>query len=767
MHMHDGAQRRWLQRRLEAGWEKPAREEQLQSLHKLNEAEAFETFLQTKYIGQKRFSLEGSESVIPLLGRTLQRAAQDGLDEVATGMAHRGRLNVLANIAGKSYGQISAEFEGNEDPRSVQGSGDVKYHLDTEVTYTSPNGEPTKVYMAANPSHLEAVNPVLEGVVRAKQDRLDLGGDGFSVLPILIHGDAAFIGQGVVTETLNLSQLRGYRTGGAVHVIINNQIGLTTGPASSRSSLYCIYAANRLQMPICHDNGEEPEAVDHVAKLAYEYRQQFKRDVVIDLIAYRRRGHNEGDDPSMTQPVMYSLIEDKPSVRELYSEALVGRGDITEEEAEEALDHFRSELERIFTGSRAASHTDSESVAGLEVPQAQQTDAGVMVGWQTAIDPETLAHIGAAHGNIPEGFNVHLKLQQLLERRQKMSLEGDIDWGFGEISAFGSLLLEGVPVRLAGQDSRRGTFVQRHATFHDYEDGSEWTPLMHLSRDQAKFWVYDSSLSEFAALCFEYGYSLERPDALVLWEAQFGDFVNGAQTITDEFISSAEQKWGQRSSLVMLLPHGYEGQGPDHSSGRIERFLQLCAEDNMIVAQPSTPANHFHLLRRQAYQRPRRPLILFSPKQLLRLRAAASRVEDFTTGTFQPVIGDPGPDPAAVTRLILCSGRVYYDLAARREKEGRNDVALVRVEELYPVPAEEIAEQVARYPGAELVWVQDEPENQGPWPFVALNLPEAVPAVAERGIRVVSRAASAAPSAGMMSLHRYEQEELLTKAFAR
>ena len=767
MHIHDGAQRRWLQKRLESGWSKPSRDEQLQILHKLNEAEAFETFLQTKFIGQKRFSLEGSESVIPLLDKILTYSASHNLDEVAIGMAHRGRLNVLANIAGKSYAQIFNEFEGNEDPRSVQGSGDVKYHLGTEGTYTSPHGDTTKVYLAANPSHLEAVNGVLEGVVRAKQDRLDLGGEGFSVLPILIHGDAAFIGQGVVAETLNLSQLRGYRTGGTVHVIINNQIGFTTGPAASRSTLYSTDVAKGLQMPIFHVNGDDPEAVAHVAKLAFDYRQEFNRDVVIDLISYRRRGHNEGDDPSMTQPVMYSLIEDKPSVRELYSESLVGRGDITEEEAADALKHFQAELERIFTSTRATSDAGPESVAGLEVPESQQEDAGVMVGWQTAIDPATLGHIGAVHGNPPEGFTVHPKLQQLLERRQKMSLEGGIDWGFGEMAAFGSLLLEGVPVRLAGQDSRRGTFVQRHATFHDHNDGSEWTPLMHLSREQAKFWVYDSALSEYAALAFEYGYSVERPDALVLWEAQFGDFVNGAQTVIDEFISSAEQKWGQRSSVVMLLPHGYEGQGPDHSSGRIERFLQMCAEDNMIVAQPSTPANHFHLLRRQAYQRPRLPLIVFSPKQLLRLRAAASQVEDFTTGTFQPVIGDPAADPSQVKRLVLCSGRVYYDLLSQRTKQERDDIALVRVEELYPLPAQEIAAEVAKYPNAEIVWVQDEPENQGPWGYLALSLPDQVPAITERGISVISRPASAAPSAGTMALHKVEQEELLAKVFAK
>ncbi len=768
MHLHDGAQRRWMQDRLESGWTKPVGAEQRQILRTLNAAEAFETFLQTKYVGQKRFSLEGGESLIPLLDRVLQRAAQEGLDEVAIGMAHRGRLNVLANIAGKSYGQIFAEFEGNEDPRTVQGSGDVKYHLGTEGTYTSPDGESTKVYLAANPSHLEAVNGVLEGVVRAKQDRIDLGSSGFSVLPVLIHGDAAFAGQGVVTETLQLSQLRGYRTGGTVHVIVNNQVGFTTGASSSRSTLYATDVAKGLQIPIFHVNGDDPEAVAHVAALAFDYRQEFNKDVIIDMICYRRRGHNEGDDPSMTQPVMYDLIENKKSVRTLFSEALVGRGDLTQEEADEFLAEYRKELERVFTESRRSERSDDpESVAGLERPESQHEDAGVMVGWETAAPANMLARVGEAHTRPPEGFTVHPKLEKLLERRAKMAVEGNVDWAFGELMAFGTLLLEGTPVRLAGQDSRRGTFVQRHAVLHDYHTGAEWTPLMYLAADQAKFWVYDSSLSEYAALAFEYGYSVERPDALVLWEAQFGDFVNGAQTVTDEFISSAEQKWGQNSSVVLLLPHGYEGQGPDHSSARIERFLQLSAEDNMIVAQPSTPANHFHLLRRQAYQRPRKPLVVFTPKQLLRLRAATSELEDFTSGTFRPVLGDEHIDPANVDRVILCTGRVYYDLLARRVKNGDDRTALVRLEQLYPLPAEEIAAELDRYGDAELVWVQDEPRNQGAWNYLYVNLPEAVPAVSQRGIRGVTRPESAAPSTGSGKVHAYEQETLLEEAFAR
>lgn len=568
MHIQDPAERKWFQDQLEHPYSKPSRDEQLRIVSKLNAAEAFETFLQTKFVGQKRFSLEGGESLIPLLDAIISDAADDGLDEVAIGMAHRGRLNVLTNIAGKTYAQVFREFEGTQDPRSVQGSGDVKYHLGTEGTFTSDNGKETKVYLAANPSHLEAVDSVLEGIVRAKQDRLDQG-ESFPVLPIMVHGDAAFAGQGVVAETLNLSQLRGYRTGGTIHVVVNNQVGFTTAPSSSRSSTYSTDVAKMIQAPVFHVNGDDPEAVVRIGQLAYEFRQRFHKDVVIDMVCYRRRGHNEGDDPSMTQPLMYNLIEAKRSVRKLYTESLIGRGDITEEEAEQLLRDYQERLERVFAETHAAQTSpipivtaDSAAVSDLERPSAQQSDSGVSAPESTAISAETLARIGKAHVEFPEGFTVHAKLKQLLEKRELMSREGGIDWGFGELAAFGSLTMEGVPVRLAGQDSRRGTFVQRHAVFHDRANGDEWMPLGNLSEDQAKLWIYDSLLSEYAAMGFEYGYSVERPDALVLWEAQFGDFVNGAQTIIDEFISSAEQKWGQRSSLVLMLPHGYEGQGP-------------------------------------------------------------------------------------------------------------------------------------------------------------------------------------------------------------
>ena len=768
MHLQDPRQRRWIQERLETGYARTPREDQLRILRRLNAAEAFETFLQTKFVGQKRFSLEGGESVIPLLDAILSKAANNGLDEVGIGMAHRGRLNVLANIAGKSYGQIFSEFEGNQDPKSVQGSGDVKYHLGTEGRFTAESGATTQVYLAANPSHLEAVDPVLEGIVRAKQDRIDLGGDGFSVLPILIHGDAAFAGQGVVFETLNLAQLRGYRTGGTIHVIINNQVGFTTGPSSSRSSQYATDVAKGLQLPIFHVNGDDPEACVRVAELAFEYREQFGRDVIIDMLCYRRRGHNEGDDPSMTQPLMYNLIEAKRSVRKIYTETLVSRGDITVDEAEQVLQDYQTQLERVFTETREGGYTapaESEPIAGLERPESQREDAGVMVGWKTAVDVSVLERIGRAHVRPPEGFTVHPKLAQLLAKREQMSREGNIDWGFGELLAFGSLLVEGTPVRLAGQDSRRGTFVQRHAVMHDRETGAEWTPLLYLTADQAKFWVYDSSLSEYAALGFEYGYSVERPDALVLWEAQFGDFVNGAQTVIDEFISSAEQKWGQRSSVVLLLPHGYEGQGPDHSSARIERFLQMCAEQNLTVAQPSTPASYFHLLRRQAYARPRRPLVVFTPKSMLRLKAASSAVSDFTSGTFLPVVGDElaAAQAGQVDRVLLCSGKVYWDLLAQRVKSGDQRTAIVRLEQLYPLDDESLHAALAPFGDAELVWVQDEPQNQGPWTHVSMHMPQIV----GRPIRVVSRPESASPATGSAKKHQAEQAQLLEEAFAR
>ena len=579
------------------------------------------------------------------------------------------------------------------------------------------------------------------------------------MLPILVHGDAAFAGQGVVTEVLQLSQLPGYRTGGTIHVIVNNQVGFTTPPTQARSAVYSTDVAKTIQAPIFHVNGDEPESVVHVAQLAFEYRQRFNKDVVIDLVCYRRRGHNEGDDPSMTQPRMYNLIEQKRSTRKLYVESLVGRGDITQEEADSALKDYQQQLERVF----AETHEDAPASGGEGLRPAEDRDAAPEAPASTAISAETLRAIGQAHIDVPEGFTVHPKLAALLERRAKMAVDGGIDWGFAELAAFGSLLVEGVPVRLAGQDSQRGTFTQRHSVFHDRITGDTWAPLRHLSEDQAKFWVYNSLLSEYAALGFEYGYSVERSDALVLWEAQFGDFVNGAQTIIDEFISSADQKWSQTSSVVLLLPHGYEGQGPDHSSARIERFLQMCAEDNMRVVNPSTGANHFHLLREHAYARPRRPLIVFTPKQLLRLKAAANSVEDFTEGGFQPVIPDAGVDAKDVTRVVLVSGRLYYDLLARREKSGDTSTAIVRVEQLYPLPLDEIRKALRAYPVADVTWVQDEPANQGPWPFMALNL---VPQL-DGPVTLVSRPASAATSAGTKGRHDQELSTLLDAAFGR
>ncbi|GGH47599.1 multifunctional oxoglutarate decarboxylase/oxoglutarate dehydrogenase thiamine pyrophosphate-binding subunit/dihydrolipoyllysine-residue succinyltransferase subunit [Microbacterium album] len=756
MHIQDHEQREWFQRKLEVKYTKPEHNDQLRILRKLNEAEAFETFLQTKYVGQKRFSLEGGESLIPLLDRVLQGAAGAGLEGAAIGMAHRGRLNVLTNIAGKTYGEVFQEFEGAL-PGNKRGSGDVKYHLGTEGTYVGENGEELAVYLAANPSHLETVDGVLEGIVRAKQDRRPVG--TFSWLPILVHGDAAFAGQGVVFETLQMSQLRGYRTGGTVHVIVNNQVGFTTLPQDARSSVYASDVAKTIQAPIFHVNGDDPEAVVRVAELAFEYRQRFHRDVVIDLVCYRRRGHNEGDDPSMTQPLMTNLIEAKRSTRRLYTEALVGRGDITEEEYEQAKRDFQERLEVAFAETHAA-ETGSNPV----VDPGAAEDEVVGEPETTGVAVEVIHQVGDAHANKPNGFTVHPKLQQLLDKRVQMSRNGQIDWGFGELLAFGSLLLEGTAVRLAGQDSRRGTFVQRHAVLHDRVNGQEWLPLLNLGENQGRFWVYDSLLSEYAALGFEYGYSVENPDALVLWEAQFGDFVNGAQSIIDEFISSAEQKWGQQSSVVLLLPHGYEGQGPDHSSARIERFLQLCAQDNMTVARPSTPASYFHLLRRQAYSRPRRPLVVFTPKAMLRLRGATSEVEDFTSGRFQPVLDDNrGIDKGAVKKVLLHSGKIHWDLRGELDKRPNPEIALVRVEQFYPAPVEELNAILETYPGAELVWVQEEPENQGAWPFIAL---EVAGHLNGRGIRVVARTASASPATGSSKVHASEHADLMKRALS-
>jgi multifunctional 2-oxoglutarate metabolism enzyme len=754
MHITDPTQRKWLQQRIEIKHDAPSREEQLHILGRLNVAEAFETFLQTKYVGQTRFSLEGGETVIALLDAVLTEATEEGLDEVVIAMPHRGRLNVLANIVGKPYAKIFNEFEGNIDPGSVQGSGDVKYHLGAEGAFFSRTGREIAVSLTANPSHLEAVDPVLEGIVRAKQDMLDKGEDGFSVLPLMMHGDAAFAGQGVVAETLNLSQLRGYRTGGTVHVVVNNQVGFTTSPEQSRSSIYATDIARMIAAPIFHVNGDDPEACMRVATLAVQYRREFKKDVVVDMICYRRRGHNEADNPSFTQPQMYDIIDSKRSVRKLYTEALVGRGDITLEDAEAALKDFQAQLEKVFVETRNSSNRAAPEPQIEDISPSQQVT--------TATTLEAIKRIADAYANVPEGFSIHPRLKPVVDRRIAMASTGAVDWATAELWAFGSLVMQGRAVRLAGQDSRRGTFTQRHAVLIDRVTGEEYTPLRNLASDQAPFWAYDSLLSEFAVMGFEYGYSVVREDALVCWEAQFGDFVNGAQSIVDEFVASGEAKWGQRSAVTLLLPHGYEGQGPDHSSGRPERFLQLAGENNMTVAMCSSPANYFHLLRRQGLSPVRRPLIAFTPKSLLRLKAAVSDVEDFTNGSFQPVLADRGADPAAVRRVLLCSGKVYYDLMAARAEQQRTDVAIVRVEQLYPLPAEEIKAELSRFPeSAELVWTQEEPANQGAWSFVALNLPEHL---GGRPLLRASRRAAASPAVGSLSIHEAQQREVVATA---
>jgi 2-oxoglutarate dehydrogenase E1 component len=753
MYIESPEERQWMQKHVEVGAPRTPREEQLRILRKLNSAEAFESFLQTKYVGQKRFSLEGGESLIPLLDAILDSAAKAMLEEVCIGMPHRGRLNVLANIGGKSYGQIFQEFEGHYADNEVHGSGDVKYHLGTKGVFTSDSGETTKVYLAANPSHLEAVNPVLEGIVRAKQDTHGVA-EAYTILPILVHGDAAFAGQGVVSETLNLSRLKGYRTGGTIHVVANNQVGFTTSPHAARSSTYSTDIAKMIQAPVFHVNGDDPESVVRIARLAFEYRQEFHKDVVIDMVCYRRRGHNEGDEPSFTQPLMYKLIESKRSTRKLYTEALIGRGDITVEEAEAVLQDYQAQLDAVYASVHnvePAAHSTSKVPFVLE-PETVDT----------AVSEEILRTIAATQISAPENFEIHPRLAPQLTKRTEMLDDGSVDWATGEMFAFGSLLLEGHPVRLAGQDVRRGTFSNRHAVIVDQNTGGDWFPLRNLLENDNQYFVFDSLLSEYAAMGFEYGYSVVRDNALVLWEAQFGDFANGAQSIVDEFISSSLQKWGERSSIVLLLPHGYEGQGPDHSSARIERYLALCAEQNMTIAQPSNPASYFHLLRWHMMNGARRPLIVFEPKSMLRLKAASSGLTDFTTGTFKPLIDDLTVTNAS--RLIFCSGKIYWDLVAERERSGEASTAIVRIEQLYPFPIKEFMRIANEHPEANLLWVQDEPANQGPYPFVAVNTFEELEG---RTLRRVSRRATASPATGSHHLHEEEQHALITEAFSR
>lgn len=762
MHIADPRQREWFQERIEVPRQSLTHEEHMHALDKLNEAEVFETFLQTKFVGQKRFSLEGGESVIVLLDEVCQQAATAGLDEVCVGMPHRGRLNVLTNIVGKHYGQIFREFDGTID---VSGTGDVKYHLGAEGQFVANNGSTIKTSVAANPSHLEAVNPVLEGIARAKQDML--GGDDHPVLPMLLHGDASFSGQGVVFETLQMSQLRAYRTGGTIHVVVNNQVGFTTAPVESRTSTYCTDVAKAIAAPVLHVNGDDPDSCIRAARIAFAYREKFHKDVVIDLICYRRRGHNEGDDPSFTQPKMYDLIEQKRSVRRLYTEALIGRGDISVADAENVMNAFRNRLENVFKEVREAKSSGSSIPEEYTRVPYYPTKPERRL---TEITPEMMKRISEVHTQLPEGFTPHPKVMPQLERRAEQILNGPIDWATAELLAIGSLLMEGRPVRLTGQDSRRGTFSQRFAAIVDRVTNEAWVPLKHLSEDQGTFDVYDSLLSEYAVLGFEYGYSVARPDALVMWEAQFGDFANGAQTIADEFVASGEAKWSQKSGVVLLLPHGFEGQGPDHSSARLERWLQLCAENALAVCQPSTAASHFHLLRQHAYVNWHRPVVIATPKSMLRSKAASSMPEDFTSGRWEPVHDDPSiQDPSRVTKLLVCSGKIRWELVARREQLGLDgSVAVVALERLYPLPGAEMAKVLERYRHVtDIRFVQDEPANQGPWPFISVHLPNAVAQHSDLrlSMRRVARPWSSAPSVGSLKVHQQQTEELLKAAF--
>jgi 2-oxoglutarate dehydrogenase E1 component len=806
MHIPDPAQKRWIQDHLEGVPTTISPEEQRYTLERLNAAEVFERFLHTRYVGQKRFGLEGAESAIVLLDALLDEAAVAGTSEAVMGMAHRGRLNVLANIVGKSYREIFEEFEGNLDPESVQGSGDVKYHKGAVGTFTGRSGVSLPVTMSANPSHLEAVDPVVEGMARAKQDRLAPPTDGtpaamvdraddFPVLALLVHGDAAFAGQGVVAETLNLSGLSGYRTGGTVHVVINNQLGFTTAPEAARTSVYPTDVAKMVQAPIFHVNGDDPEACVRAARLAFGFRQQFHKDVVIDLVCYRKHGHNEGDDPSYSQPLMYQRIEAKRSVRKLYTETLVRRGDISLDEAEQALEAFNARLQEALDEVRAEAPAPP-----ARLPSSAPAERNLPVV-ATGVSGDVLAALAEATSTVPPGFTLHPKLVRQFDQRRELIAQGEVDWALGEALAIGSLLWEGTDVRLTGQDTRRGTFSQRHAVLVDYATGDEYVPLAHLERlpeimgaggvapvpppatPPGHFTVRDSLLSEFAAVGFEYGYSVEAPGSLVAWEAQFGDFVNGAQIIIDNFMVAAEDKWGQHSGLVLLLPHGYEGQGPEHSSARIERFLTLSARGNLRVTMPTTAAQYFHLLRAQARRSPLTPLVVATPKSTLRSHASRSPLTDLTSGAFAEVIDDPGvADPASVRRVVLCSGKIALEALQWRDRrlagegEGASggagvaepasdpaSVAVVRVEQLYPWPADAIADVLGRYPGAgEVVWLQEEPENMGAWSFVHARLHRVV---RERyQLRHVSRPASASPATGSAGLHQLEQADLLDRS---
>jgi 2-oxoglutarate decarboxylase len=786
MHIMEPAEKQWIQEHVEGVSTGLSPDEHRHILSQLNAAEALERFLNTKYVGQKRFGLEGAESAIPLLGALLDDAADQGHRHVVMGMAHRGRLNVLINIVGKSYKELFDEFEGNLDPASVQGSGDVKYHKGLRGTFVAQSGRVLDIALASNPSHLEAVCPVVEGMARALQDKMAGGGENAPtlapqdlVLPVLIHGDAAFAGQGVVAETLNMSALTAYETGGTVHLVINNQLGFTTNPGSARSSIYATDVAKMVQAPIFHVNGDDPEACVRVARLALAYRQEFHKDVVIDMVCYRRYGHNEQDDPSLTQPVLYHLISEHRSVRKLYTEALVRRGDITLAEAEEALADFSRRLQAALEETRASAPPHLTSLPSATVPPPPTVPVA------TAVAASSLQAVVDALTTCPEGCTPHPKIARLIEARAKLWGEGQVDWALGEMLAYGTLLLEGHDVRLCGQDTRRGTFGHRNAVYVDYETGAERLPLAEMSElvesrampsgdgtgrggtgRPGRFFAYDSLLSEYAALGFEYGYSLYSPDALVVWEAQFGDFANGAQIVIDQFLVAAQAKWEQSSGLVLFLPHGYEGQGPEHSSARVERFLLLCAEGNLCVANVTTAAQLFHVLRRQVHRQPKAPLVLFTPKRYLRSREAYSPVEDLMSGSFSEVLDDAVPNSDEVRRVVIGSGKFALDLMAARAEKGQRDVAIVRVEQLYPWPEARLTEAIARYPQAsEVFWAQEEPDNMGAWSFVRERLANLLGS--DYSLGHVARPASASPATGSYAMHELEQADLVERALGR
>jgi 2-oxoglutarate dehydrogenase E1 component len=766
MHISDPARRRWLEERMEPALNRPPIDSATRKhiLGRLAAAEVFEHFIHTKYVGTKRFSLEGGDSLIPLLDLVLQRAGQQDVEEVVIGMAHRGRFNVLANIMGKRPADVFAEFE-DLDPESVLGGGDVKYHLGFSSEMTTLSGKALHLSLAFNPSHLEAVDPVVLGRVRAKQRRRK-DFEHQRVLSVLVHGDAAFAGQGLVAETLNLSELHGYRIGGTVHVIVNNQIGFTTASSASRSTPYPTDVAKMIQVPIFHVNGDDPEAVVQAVRLAMDYRRQFRGDVVIDLFCFRRYGHNEGDEPSFTQQLLYQKIERHPPVRQIYAERLVAEGVLSGDEAQAMVRAEVARLEEGFTAARqrGAARPPVPMLGGYWSGFVGGPDAAAPEA-DTGLPRELLTQIAERVVALPDGFTPHPKITRLLATRAEMGRGAQpLDWGMAETLAYGTLLWDGRLVRLSGQDTRRGTFSHRHAVLVDMRTGEEYTPLAHLKEWQAEFRIYDSMLSEAAVLGFEYGYSLDYPDALVAWEAQFGDFSNGAQVIIDQFVSSAEDKWKRLSGLVMLLPHGYEGQGPEHSSARFERFLQLTAEDNIQVCQPTTPAQQFHLLRRQVLRKWRKPLVILTPKSLLRLPEARSSLSDLAEGRFERILDDPKPpERAAVRRVILCSGKLYYELVQDRARRGDGVTALLRVEQLYPLADDAIAEALERYPGAtEIVWVQDEPANMGALGYL---WPKLARIAGKRAVRVVSRAESASPATGSYRAHQIEHRTLMDQAF--